>query len=438
VGASLVFGGVPLFSVLRNNLIGVVQAAGRSATTSRRSASLRNVLVVAQVAMAFVLLLGAGLLLRSFQEVRSVDSGFHPEGVLAGSIVLPDSRYPDDISKRQFAQDLLAEIRSLPGVQLASVTTQLPFSGFRSSGHVVPENRELPAGESVMNSYKNWIGTEYFETLGIPLLEGRTFSEADVIDGRQVIILDEWLADRYFPDESALGEVMLFGALPGMEVEDWEPYRFTVVGVVGSIKQNNLVDTSRGAFYLPYARELRPRLTLLMKSDTDLTPLVQASGATLSGIDPELLFFAVRPMQARIDGSVTGFRSNMLVMTLFSGIALFMASVGIYGILAHSVAMRMKEMGIRMALGSHSSNLFRVVVGHGLKLVLLGLILGAAGSFVLARLIRSLLFGVQPSDPGVALLGAAILILTSLLACLVPALRASRIDPVVALRADLE
>jgi predicted permease len=438
VGAGIVFGGIPLSSVLRNDLIGVFQAAGRTGTANSKSVILRNVLVTGQVALAFVLLLGAGLLFRSFQEVQAVEPGFRPEGVLAGAIILPDSRYPDDASIHQFSQELLGEVRALPGVQLASVTSQLPFTGFRSTGHVLPEGYELPAGETVVNSYKNWVGTDYFETLGIPLLEGRAFTEADVIDDRQVIVLDEWLANRYFPNDSAIGKVVLFGALPGMEVDDWEAFRYTVVGVVGSIKQNNLVETSRGAFYFPFSRDLRPRVSLLVRSDTDLTPLVQASTAAVVGIDPELPFFAVRSMQVRIHGSVMGFRSNMLVMTLFSGIALFMAGIGIYGILAFSVTQRTKEMGIRMALGSRCGNLFRVVVGHGLKLVLLGLIIGAVGSAVLARLIQSLLFGVQPSDPVVAVVGAGILVATALLACMVPALRATRIDPLVALRADLE
>jgi hypothetical protein len=277
------------------------------------------------------------------------------------------------------------------------------------------------------------VGTDYFEALGIPLMEGRTFEFQDDSGDGQVIIIDEWLADRYFPDESPVGKRMLWGAVPGME-EDLEENLFTIVGVVGSHRQNNLVESEFvGSYWFPLSQARRGFLTLVIKTDGDPLALVEPARRVAAGIDPELPLFGVETLQDRIDNSLRERRSPMLLLMLFSGVALLLATVGIYGALAYTVTQRTREMGIRIAIGSSSREVFRLVVGQGLKLVALGLLVGTLGSLALVRLIQSLLYGIQPTDPSVMVAVGLMITVTGFLACLLPAQRATHIDPVEAL-----
>jgi predicted permease len=281
--------------------------------------------------------------------------------------------------------------------------------------------------------YQNWIGTEYFEAMGIPLLEGRAFDSRDNPDGQQVIIIDEWLANRYFLDESPLGKRMLWGTVPGAE-EDQEENLFTIIGVAASHRQNNLVESEFvGAYWFPVAQAPRSFLTLVMKTQGDPSTLFEPARGVVTRLDPEIPFFNVRTMQDRIDESLIERRAPMLLLMIFAGVALFLAGVGIYGALAYSVTQRTREMGIRIALGSGSTDVFKLVVGQGLKVVLVGLLIGGLGSLGLATLIQSLLYGVQPTDPVVMGWVALLLGSTGILACLFPARRATMIDPVEAL-----
>ncbi len=436
LGAGLFFGAIPLVHVMRSNLNTVFRAESRSGTASRRSVLLRSALVTGQVAVAFVLLIGAGLMLRSFQEVLQLDPGFEPDGVLTGSVSLPGSRYPDEGARAAFLDELLRQVRSLPGVERASVTEQLPFSGNYSSSVIFPEGYIPPAGESVLSPFTVYAGADYFETMGIPLREGRTFDSRDVAGSQQVIIIDEWLANRYFPGESPLGKRMLFGTVPGME-EDEEPYLYTIVGVAGSHRHSNLVeDEYVGAYYLPSAQRTGSFQFLLLKTGGDPAALAEPVRKVLSRLDPELPLYGVRTMQDRIDASLLERRSPMLLLMIFAGVALFLAAVGIYGALAYSVTQRTREMGIRIAIGSSSGAVFGLVLKEGLRVVGVGLAFGGAGAFVLVRLIRSLLYGIQPTDPAVMGSVALLLAATGVAACLLPARKATRIDPVVALTGE--
>jgi predicted permease len=433
LGAGIAFGSIPLISLNRTDLNGVFRQESRSGTASRRAAYLRNTLVMGQVALAFILLISAGLMLRSFQEVLDVDPGFEPAGVMAGFVPLPGSRYPDDPSRALFMEELLGEIRALPGVTFASLTTQLPFSGNNSSSVISPEGYIPRPGESLLSPYQNWVGTDYFEAMGIPLLEGRTFERGDNADAQQVIIIDEWLAERYFPNESPLGKRMLWGTVPGAD-EDEEAHLFAIVGVVASHRQNDLVESQFvGAYYFPFAQRTQSFPTLLMKTSGDPLALVEPAREVLTRLDPEIPFFGTRTMQDRIDQSLVARRSPMLLLMIFAGVALFLAGVGVYGALAYTVSQRTREMGIRIAIGSNSRRVFNLVVGQGAKVVGVGLAVGLLGSLGLTRLLQSLLYGVRPSDPGVLASVAALLALTGLFACVLPARKATRVDPVVAL-----
>ena len=436
LGAGVIFGSIPLVHVMRSDLNAVFRAESRSGTASRRAVLLRSGLVSGQVAVAFILLIGAGLMLRSFRAVLEVEPGFDPAGVVAGFVALPDVRYPETAGQ--------SRVRG----RTSSGDPGPSGSGLRQPDHPVALRRKpvgkcdtsgglsAPPGESLLSPYQNWIGTDYFIAMGIPIVEGRTFDSRDDSDGQQVIIIDEWLANRYYPDESPLGKRMLWGTVPGAE-EDQEDNLFTIVGVAGSHRQNNLVESQYvGSYWFPLAQAPRLFLTLLMKTGGDPLTLVEPARAVVSRLDPEVPFFAVRTMQDRIDESLMDRRAPMLLLMVFAGVALFLAGVGIYGALAYSVTQRTREMGIRIAIGSGTGEVFRLVVGQGLKVVGIGLALGILGSLGLAQLIRTLLYGVQTTDPLVMASMAVLMGVTGLVACLLPARRATRIDPVVALTGD--
>ncbi len=436
LGAGLAFGAIPLLHVMRSDLNTVFRSESRSGTSNRRAVWIRNGLVTGQVAVAFVLLIGAGLMLRSFREVLEIDPGFDAKGVVTGFVHMAPGRYPDALSRAQFADRLLGEIRALPGVESAAVTTNIPFGGDYSSSVIFPEGYVPPPGEPVLSPYRTRVSPGYFRTMGINVVHGRPFEEGDNEDGQQVIIIDEWLADRYFPGENPVGKRMLFGTVPGME-EDEEPYLYTIVGVVASHRENNLVESEFvGAYYFPFAQSPQTVVTLVMKSEGDPMALAEPAREVVASLDPEVPFYGARTLQDRVDASLLDRRSPMLLLMVFAGVALFLAGVGIYGALAYSVTQRTREMGIRIAIGSGAGEVFRLVVGQGLKVVGLGLVAGGAGSLLLSRLIRSLLYGVQPTDPVVMGAVALLLAATGVVACLLPARKATRIDPVVALTSE--
>ena len=430
VGAGLFFGIIPLLHVFRSDLSAVFRQEGRTGTAGRGARLLRSGLVVLQVAIAFVLLIGAGLMFMSLRSVLRVDPGFQPESVLTGFIGLPDSKYPDSDARRLFTDRLLEEVRALPGVTAASVTSQIPFGGDANSSVIVPEGYATEQGESLLAPYFTIVGSDYFEALGIPLLEGRYFDETDRSDTQPVIIIDEWLARRYWPDSSPLGKRMLRG-VPGMETEG---NLFTVIGVVGQIKHTGLDEQAHmGAYYQTYRQMPFGFLTLVVKTATEPTSLTEPIRKLVAGIDADLPLFGVQTLEEMIAESLQSRRTPMLLLAIFAGVALFLAAVGIYGVLAYSVTQRTRELGIRVALGSSGGRLFRMILLQGLAMLGIGLAVGAGATLALVRLIRSLLFGVVPTDPVVFGGVAVLLALVALLACMLPAQRAMRVNPVVAL-----
>jgi predicted permease len=431
--AGVLFGIIPALQLLRTDLRSVLQTESRGGTADRGTLSVRTAMVTAQVALAFLLLVGAGLMLASFRSATAVDSGFEPAGLLTGFLSLTGPRYAEPDARRQFVDNLLAEVRAAPGVRSVAVTSQMPFSGNNSSSVILPEGYSPPAGESLLSPLQTWVGGDYFGALGIPLLDGRTFEEADGTDDRRVIILDEWLARRYLGDTSPLGRRMMFGAVPEMAEED--DY-YTIVGVVGTIKHNDLTigpSEHVGAYYMPYRSNPFGGIGLVVDAAGDPLSLAGAVRERIGRLDPELPLFDIETMQGRIDGSLTGRRASMFLLLAFAGVALFLAIIGIYGVLAYAVAQRTREMGIRMALGSTTREIFLLVLKHGARVTGIGLLIGALGAVGTGRLMESLLFGVQPLDAGVVASVAAILGLVALAASVLPALQATRVDPVRAL-----
>ena len=435
VGAGVVFGAIPLGQIVRGDLTPVFRAEGRTGTASRRAVLVRNALVTGQVTLAFVLLIGAGLLLISFRAALSVDPGFEPEGVMTAFVSLPSARYPDGDARRRFWDELLPEVRALPGVTNASSTAQLPFTGNLSSSIIFPEGYVPPPGESILSPLQSQVGTEYFETMGIGLVAGRTFEDRDGPDDPNVIIIDEWLAERYWGSRSPVGERMVYSMPPGADSIP-EDNLATIVGVVRTMKHNDLTAPEAehvGAYYFPI-RQLTPsNQALVVRTATDPTGVTSALRDVVTRLDPELPLFGTQTMSSRIDRSLVSRRVPLVLLSVFAGVALFLAVVGIYGALAYSVMQRRREIGIRMAMGSAPADVFAGVVKQGMRVTAVGLVVGAAATWLLARLIRSLLFGVEATDPRV-IAGVGLLLATvALVACIVPARRATAVDPMSAL-----
>jgi predicted permease len=435
IAAGVLFSVIPVVQIMRGDLSPVFRG-GRTGTASRRSVLLRNTLVTSQVGIAFVMLIGAGLMLMSFRAAISVDPGFEPDGLLTGFVSLPTARYDDLLGRIQFWDQLLEETRAIPGVESASLTSQLPFSGNNSSSVVLPEGYEVPPGESLLSPFQTVAGPGYFETLGIELLEGRTLEESDGPESTRVMVIDEWLADRYWPDGGAVGSHMIYGVVPGSDSVP-EENLYTIVGVVETIKQNDLTTPESehvGAYYFTYRQQPRTFLTLAARASVgdgaDLTPQVRAA---IAGIDPDLPFFGAETMRSRIDESLARRRLPLTLLGVFAGLALFLVVIGLYGALAYTVTQRTREIGIRMAMGSAPRQVFRTVVGQGLRVTAVGLVLGGAAAYFLTRLLQSLLYQVAATDVRVMLGVAALLSAVAAVACTIPARRATRVNPVDAL-----
>ncbi|MFC1540103.1 ABC transporter permease [Gemmatimonadota bacterium] len=432
VAAGVLFGAIPLFRIFKLDLSSVFRQEGRTITGGKRTSLLRNSLVILQVAVAFVLLIGASLLFSSFRQVLKIDPGFETDSILTGYISLPGSRYEDAAARRQFIDQLLAEVRALPGVTEAAVITGLPFTGPNSSSVIMPEGYQPQPGESVLAPSSRWTGPGYFQTMGIPLLEGRYFEESDTEGTEQALIIDEWLARRYWPDSSPIGQRM-FQGVPGMEPDEDQMWR--IIGVVGEVKQNELTDDeTMGAYYFSYKQAPRGFFTLVTRTAVEPASMTEPIRQKITDLDVELPFFGVETMEDLIGDSLQARRSPMILLVVFAGVALFLAAVGIYGILAYSVNQRTRELGIMLALGSSGQRVFRNVVLQGFGMIGIGLALGAGGTLLLVQLIRSQLYGISPVYPAAYIAVCVMLFAVALVACSIPARRATRIDPMTALR----
>ncbi|MGD8727653.1 MAG: FtsX-like permease family protein, partial [Gemmatimonadales bacterium] len=434
--AGIIFGAIPLAHVFRGDLNSVFRSEGRSGTANRRAVLLRSGLVTGQVAIAFILLIGAGLMFASLRTALRVDPGFRPDSILTGFVTLPYADYPDGESRVQFIDEMLRQVRALPGVTEASVTTQVPFGGTLNSSVILPEGYTPREGESLLSPFNTIAGPGYFETMGIPLVAGQFFDASENDGTQQVIVIDQWLAERYFPNGDAIGKRMLWGAVPGME-DDREENLYTIIGIVGNIKQNDLTEEEHiGAYYFTYKQRTPLFMTLVARTSVDPLSTTGPVRRVVRGIDPDIPFFGPETMEQRVADSLVTRRTPMILLAIFSAVALFLSAVGIYGVLAYSVAQRTRELGIRMALGSSPTDVARLVVLHGVKVLALGLVIGLGGSLLLVRLIAALLYGIQPTDPSVLLGVAIVLSAVGVGACLLPARRATRIDPIIALNTE--
>jgi predicted permease len=442
VGLTLLVGFViglfPVAALRHADLGQVVREEGRSGTASRRTRVVRRVLVTSQVAFALVLLVGAGLLFASFQRVLAVDPGFEAEHVLTGTLTLPVARYKSTTDARAAIDRILTAVRSLPGIVAAGATTTVPMSGDHSDSVIFAEGYQPAPGESLISPMQIWISPGYFEAMRTELRAGRFFDQRDVDGAQRAIIVDEQLARKFWPNQDPIGRYMWF---PGNVQNLMEPpprdQWMRVVGVVENVRLDGLVDgpsfRTVGAYYMPIAQNEVRGLSVVARTGQEPTSVTGAIRAEVTRVDPELPFYGVRTMNERVDLSLADRRTPMLLALGFATVALLLAAIGIYGVLAYQVNQRSREIGIRMALGAATSTIFGMVLREGAFIVSAGTIAGLAGAFLLRRTLQSQLHEVGAMDPVVIVTVGAVLFLVALAAILLPARRAARVDPVHAL-----
>jgi putative ABC transport system permease protein len=426
VSAAL-FGVLPAISAAGARLTDSLKDGGRGGSASR-GARVRSAFVVIEVALALVLLVGAGLLVRSFVALLRVDPGFDPSHTLTVKVSLPQAKYARPAQEKDFFDRFFTRIEALPGVRAAGGTSYLPMNGLGAATGfaVVGQPKPRPGEEPVCDV--RVITNDYFQAMGVPLLRGRLFDSRDRGENVRRVIVNDTLARKYFPNEDPIGKSI---------VVEWnDPGPDEIVGVVGDVRGRDLETEPRGTIYWPPSRFVYPFMTVAVRTSTDPGAAAASVVSVLHQLDPDIPAADVRTMEAVIDMSLAERRMTMLLLTLFASLALVLAAVGIYGVISYSVTQRTQEIGIRMALGAPRARVLRMVVGHAMTLTLAGVAAGGAGAFVVTRLMQKLLFEVRPSDPVTFVAVSALLALVAAAAAAIPALRATRVDPVVALRAE--
>jgi predicted permease len=444
----LVLGLIPIASVLPANLTVVLREEGRGGTAGRGARTLRRALVVAQVAFAFVLLIGAGLLFASFRRVLAVRPGFNPDGVLTAAISLPRSRYTTDQALSNFTKESLRQLRTRPGVAAVGATDTIPFGGNHNDSVIFAEGYQMKPGESVISPNAVDVTPGYFEAMGVRLARGRFFDDRDNAAALKIpapggrptapgsVIVDETLAKRFWPNQDPVGRRMYKpNDIKDLTAVTPQTAFFTVVGVIADIKLHDLTEGGKttGAYYFPMDQDPSSGLTFAIRTASDPVSLTNAVRGVLNGLDRELPVFDTQTLDQRVEKSLVSRRSPVLLSLSFGAVALCLSAIGIYGVLAYLVTQRRKEIGIRIALGSSGRAIFDLVLREGLILIAAGFALGAVGAIMLRKSLESQLFNVSAADPFVLAAVTVTLAMVAIAACALPARRATRIDPIVAL-----
>jgi len=426
----LVFGLVPALHLSKTELTESLKES-RGAGGGARKNRVRGVLVVAELAIAVVLLVGAGLLIQSFWRLQHVSPGLQPQNILTFNVSLPDVRYPSEKQAR-FYGDLTTRLGALPGVQAASAVLPLPLSGDRISISFQIDGRPVaPKDEPSADMFVT--EPNYFRTMGIPIIKGRDFEQRDDHKSTPVIIVTESLARQYFPGEDAIGKRIK----PGISTyDDDKSVMREIVGVVADVRNRALDTEPRPAYYMPQSQVPFNQVIVVVKTSGDPHALISSVNREVAAMDQELPVFGIKTMEEYIAASVAAPRFNTTLLSIFAAVALVLTIIGLYGVMSYSVAQRTNEIGIRMALGAQTRDVLRLIVKQGITLVAIGLGLGMIGALALTRLLAALLFGVTPKDPMTFISIAALLSVVAMLACYIPAWRATRVDPLEALRCE--
>ena len=435
IGAGVLIGLIPLVQVFRTGLNDALHEDSRTGTGGKGSRRIRQSLVVAQIGCAFVLLVGAGLLLVSFRELLRVDPGFNTGGVMTATTSAPRARYPGEGELRTLINRSLDAIRRVPGVTAAGATSNIPFGGGQSDSVILAEGYVMKPGESLVSPREITTTPGYFEGMGISMVRGRNFEDRDMEKSLAVVIVDERLARHFWPDRDPIGRRMYLPQDANLLKTDEHTRWLTVIGVARSIRLDDLAGNGSpfGIYYFPFAQNVERSFTFAVKSVSDAATVNRAVRAAIAGIDPQLALFDVHTMAERTELSMTSRKTPMMIALGFGGLALFLSAVGIYGVLTYLVTQRRREIGIRSALGCTAAGIVKLVLGEGLLLVGIGLILGVAGAAAIQRALENELYGVKPLDPVVMASVMAALTLVALTACLLPARRATEVDPVIVL-----
>ena len=435
--AGAVFGLAPTLRLSNLDLHGSLKDASRGSAGAGavwgRGQNLRRLLVVAELALSVMLLIGAGLLIRSFSQLQNVSPGFNPANVLTLELTMTGRKYNDADAVLQTYKQLWERLLALPGVTAAGGVTALPLSQMMAWGPITVEGRTAPEGEKFINADIRVVGGDYFRAMDIPLLQGRAFSiDIDTRTSPRAVVIDERMARQFWPGDDPIGKRIRTG---GFDVTPDTPW-MTIIGVVGSVKQDALDADSRIAYYRFQGQTPSRAMNVVVRSATDPASLAAAVTGQIRALDPDLPIYKMRTMGERVEASLSERRFSMLLLTLFAVLALGLAAIGIYGVMAYLVTQGTRELGIRVALGATPRDLLVLVIKQGMWVAVTGMVLGLLGAFVLTRFMRALLFGVHASDPVTFAAIAAALTVVVLVACYVPARRAARIDPIVSLRTE--
>jgi putative ABC transport system permease protein len=422
----ILFGLLPALLATRTSPGDSLKEGERNSGVSVRGRRARNFFVIGEIGLALVLLTGSGLLVKSFLRLLNVGTGFDPHNLLTLKVDLPSARYSKDPEVIAFFPDLLQRIKALPDVESASATSSLPLTGIGSGTSFTMEGRPASPGNELGTEVRV-IEPDYFRTMRIPLQQGRLFTRQEVARESHVVIVSEALVQKYFPNQNPLGKKITIDMKdPNVPSE--------IVGVVGDVKHHGLDSTPLPTIYWPHPELVYNSMTLVVRSKADPIPLTRSIRAIVQSLDPDLPISEVRPMEQWMSDNVAQARFNTLLLGIFSAVALLLAVIGIYGVMSATITERTHEIGVRMALGAMPRDIWHQTLAAGAIITLVGLSIGFAASLMLTRLLASLLYDVKPGDPATSVLVTTVLASVALLACYLPARRAMRVDPMVALR----
>jgi putative ABC transport system permease protein len=427
VAAGVIFGLAPALAASKTDLVSALKEGARGASSGAGRNPLRQGLVVAEVALALVVLIGAGLLVGSFARLVVVKPGFDPNNLMTMWVALTSERYGTATANTRFIKELTASLEALPGAQGVAISDDFPIQGTDTSDYPEIEGRGAAPADRVSVGH-HVINPRYFEAMGIRLVKGRAFTERDDANAAPVIIINEAMASRVWPNEVALGKRIRFGP----QSEPWSE----VVGVVANVKHDGLHLADSPHCYSPHLQQPWPFLAIAVRSQTDQAALLASVRQAVRKIDPNLPLVQPLAMKDRMKGVLATRRLTLALFSLFAVVALALAAIGLYGVMSYGVAQRTRELGLRIALGATSRDALKLIIGQGMKLVALGLALGMGGALAVSRMMIHLLFGVSAHDPLTFVVIAFLLAFVALLACYIPARRATKVDPMVALRQE--
>jgi len=426
----VIFGLAPALQVSKPNLSDSLKESGRTTAGVQRS-RLRSSLVVLEIAMSLVLLIGAGLMIRSFAKLSALSPGFNPDNVLTMGVSLFPSGYPDDDKVAASYSQMLERLNSVPGVQSAGTIGDLPFSGSNMSDNFTIEGRPPVSKQDQPLTECRVVSPRYFESMNIPLLRGRDFSETDTKQAPNVTVINETFAQRHFPGEDPIGHRLR------LQGQFRDP--LLIVGIVADIRDLALDQPPSPGIYFPYLQNplfdsFDRSFTIVVRTKASPTSMAESLRAELLNLDKALPVYSLKPMTEYLSASLARRRFNLVLLSVFATVALLLAAVGIYGVMSYSVSQRTHEIGVRVAVGARSADILKLVVGQAMILALVGIALGLLASILLTRLIETLLYEVSATDPLTFAVISTVLAGVALISCLIPALRAMRVDPMIALR----